>query len=281
MTAVAWTCPTCATANVSQFCPTCGERSLDERELTLRGLATQIFHALTSVDGRLIRTFVRLLRHPGDLTVAYLQGQRKAYIGPVPLYFMANVVFFAVESLLGANIFSTSLDYHLNRQPWDSWARTLVSRHLETHGLALEAYAPVFDSALRLHAHSLVILMALAFAALPWVVFYGRHKPFVVHAVFSLHLYAFFLLLLCVADVAPALDAHFGGGEATWQLVDNVLAVLSLLVCAAYLYVATKKVYDTRGAARVAQVAVLTLGVGAIVLGYRFALFLLTFYTAG
>jgi hypothetical protein len=281
MTATAWTCPTCATANVSHFCPTCGERSLDERELTLRGLATQIFHALTSVDGRLIRTFARLLRHPGDLTIAYLQGQRKAYIGPVPLYLMANVLFFAVESLLGANVFSTSLDYHLNRQPWDSLAQTLVARHLDTHGLTLEEYAPVFDSALRLHAHSLIILMALSFAVLPWLVFYRRHKPFVAHAVFSLHLYSFLLLLLCVADVAPALDARFGRGDATWQLVDNVLAVLSLLACATYMYVATRKIYDARGAARVAQVAVLTVGVGAIVLGYRFALFLLTFYTAG
>ena len=142
MTAATWTCPTCATANVSQFCPTCGERSLDERELTLRGLATQIFHALTSVDGRLIRTFARLLRHPGDLTVAYLQGQRKPYIGPVPLYFMANVLFFAAESLLGGKVFSTSLDTHLNRQPWDWWARALVaasSRNARAHARSVRA----------------------------------------------------------------------------------------------------------------------------------------------
>ncbi|HUQ50831.1 MAG TPA: DUF3667 domain-containing protein, partial [Gammaproteobacteria bacterium] len=115
MSASTWTCPTCATAATSQFCPTCGERSLDERELTLHALAKQIFHALTSVDGRLLRSFALLLRHPGELTVAYLQGQRKPYLGPVPLYLMANVLFFAVESLLGANVFSTSLDYHLSR----------------------------------------------------------------------------------------------------------------------------------------------------------------------
>jgi hypothetical protein len=279
MTTTAWTCPTCATAIVSQFCPTCGERSFDERELTLRGLANQVFHALTSVDGRLLRTFARLLRHPGDLTVAYLQGQRKAYIGPVPLYLMANVVFFAAETLLGGKVLSTSLDYHLNRQPWSPWAETLVSRHLETNGLTLEAYAPIFNSALTLHARSLIIVMALCFAILPWLVFHKRRKPFVAHAVFSLHLYSFLLLLLSVADVIPALNARFTGQEAMWRVLDNVMAVLCLLACAVYMYIATKKIYDAGGATRVAHVAVMTIGVGTIVLGYRFALFLLTIYT--
>jgi hypothetical protein len=280
MTAGTWTCPTCATATASQFCPTCGERSLDEHALTLRALATQIFHALTSVDSRLLRTFARLLRRPGDLTVAYLQGQRKAYIGPVPLYLMANVLFFAAESVLGGNVFSTSLDYHLNRQPWSPLAQTLVARHLAATGSTLADYAPVFDAALSLHARSLIILMALSFAVFPALVFYRRHKPFVAHAVFSLHLYSFLLVLLCVADVIPWLDARFGPRE-TWRLVDNALAVALLFACAAYMYVATRKIYGAGGRSRAAQVAVLTIGVAAIVLGYRFALFLLTLYTAG
>jgi hypothetical protein len=280
-TARAWTCPSCAAAVASHFCPNCGERSPDERELTLRGLATQIFHALTSVDGKLLRTFAQLLRRPGDLTVAYLQGRRAPYIGPVPLFLMANVLFFAAESLFGANVFATSLDWHLTRQPWSPWAQMLVPRRLDVLGTTLAAYAPVFDSAITLHARSLIIVMALSFAVLPWLLFHRRHKPFAAHAVFSLHLYAFLLLLLCVADVVPALNARFSGREAAWQLVDNVLAVLTLLACAVYMYVAAKKVYGAAGAGRVAQVAVLTVGVGAMVLGYRFALFLLTLYTAG
>jgi len=280
MTANAWSCPSCAAAVVSHYCPNCGERSPDERELTLRGLADQIFRSLTSVDGRLVRSLVQLVGKPGSLTAAYLQGRRKPYIGPVPLYLMANALFFAVESLLGGRIFSTSLDNHLHEQPWSPWAQALVAHRLEVLGTTLAAYAPVFDSALGLHARSLVILMALSFAVFPWLVFYRRHEPFAAHAVFALHLYSFFLLLLCVADVVPALDVYFGGRGLAWQLFDNGMAIATLLLCAAYLYVATEKVYAARGLARIAQVVVLTAGVGAIVLGYRFALFLLTLYTA-
>jgi hypothetical protein len=279
MTASAWTCPTCRTAVVTRFCPSCGERPLEHHELTLRGLATQIFNALTSVDGRLLRTFARLMRGPGDLTVAYLVGQRKPYIGPVPLYFMANVLFFAAESLFGAHVFSTSLEYHLSNQPWSPLARTLVAHHLESAGTTLAAYTSVFDQALSLHARSLIILMALVFAVFPWLVFHRRHRPFVAHAVFSLHLYSFLLVLLCVADVIPALDARFGEGGAWWRVLDNAMAAALLLACAVYMYVASRKVYGAQGVARAAQVAVLTIGVGAVVLGYRFGLLLLTLYT--
>ena len=97
--------------------------------------------------------------------------------------------------------------------------------------------------------------------------------------VFSLHLYSFLLVLLCVVDVTPPLDARFSPGGAWWQQVDNAMASVLLLACAGYMYVAAKKVYGAHGLARVAQVLVLTIGVGAVVLGYRFGLLVLTIYT--
>jgi hypothetical protein len=279
MTSSVWTCPTCKVAVATPFRPGCGERTLGAGELTLRGLATQIFHALTSVEGRLLRSLVLLVRRPGDLTGAYLRGQRMPYIGPVPLYLTANVLFFAADSLFGAHVFSTSLDWHLHRMPWSELAQTLVAQRLQSAGTSLEAYAPVFDRALSRHARSLIISMALLFAVFPWLVFHGRHKPFVVHAVLSLHLFSFLLLLLCIAGAIPLLDARFADGGAWWRVADNAIAVTLLLACAVYLYVASNKVYGADGLARVAQVAVLTVGVGVVVLCYRFALFLLTLYT--
>ena len=130
-----------------------------------------------------------------------------------------------------------------------------------------------------IYSNSLIIVMALSFALLPWLVFYRKHKPFVAHAVFSLHLYSFLLLLLSLVDVVPMLSRWPGSPPLLWRVVDNSLAVALLIACGVYLQVATKRVYAADGVARVAQVLVLTVGVGACVLGYRFALFLLTLYT--
>jgi hypothetical protein len=60
--------------------------------------------------------------------------------------------------------------------------------------------------------------------------------------------------------------------------VDNVLTVINLLACATYLYFATGAVYAARGAMRVVKAATLAIAVGAIVLGYRFLVFLITLY---
>ena len=109
-----WICAACNTTVSTPYCPRCGERPLRARELTLRGLFDLLVQAFTSIDGRLIRSLRYLVSRPGFLTVAYLQGRRKPYVGPVPLFLIANVMFFATESLTGGKIFTTPLDAHLH-----------------------------------------------------------------------------------------------------------------------------------------------------------------------
>src|SRR5262245_6088557 len=105
-----WNCPTCNIALESQFCPSCGERVLEARDLTLRGFLENVAKGITSVDARLIRSFRALITRPGALTVAYLQGQRKLYNAPLEVFFLANVLFFALHSLPGSRIFSATLE---------------------------------------------------------------------------------------------------------------------------------------------------------------------------
>jgi hypothetical protein len=272
-----WLCPTCREAVSSPFCAVCGERQLDLHALTLRGLAEQVWHSLTSVDGNLIRSLLALVGKPGALTVAYLEGRRKPYLGPVPLFLMANVVFFAAESLLRSSVFATPLAMHLERQPWSPFAPAWVTNRLAALDTTLAEFTPVFDQALALHARSWIILMALAFTPVPALLFRHRHLPVAAHAVFALHLYAFLLLLLCVGT---GVEAWFGGPAAMAPWVDPAVSIGLLAACAAYLYAAVGTVYASNGARRALEVAALTVSVATLVLGYRFALFVLTLYTA-
>jgi hypothetical protein len=249
------------------------------RDLTLRGLVAQLFHAFSSIDSRLLRSFRCLANRPGALTVAYVQGQRMPYIGPIPLFLIANAVFFAAQSLTNTNIFSSTLDSHLHQQDWNGLAQRLVARRLENRQLTLDAYAPVFDQAVVLNAKSLIILMVLPFALVLPVLFHRSRQPFVAHAVFSLHLYAFLLLLFCVSLAVAAIDVLFGGAGLSSARLDNVLSIFNLAACAAYLYFATGAVYATRGPARVAKVVALALIAAVIVPGYRFLIFLITLYS--
>jgi hypothetical protein len=273
-----WTCPTCKVGVRTPFCARCGEEPLAPRDLTLRGLAEKLLHAVTSIDARAARTAWCLLRHPGQLTVAWINGVRKPYVAPFQLFLLANVIFFALQSLTGENVFSSSLDSHLHHQDWSELARSLLTRRLETTQLRPDEYAQAFDRAVVLNAKSLIVLMTVPFALLLPLVFLRERRPLMAHLVFSLHLYTFLLLLFSVALLAAKVSALLGSGGLDAPLVDNVLSAANLAVCATYLYVAIGAVYGAAGPTRILRAIVLALAVAAIVLGYRFALFLITLY---
>jgi hypothetical protein len=211
--------------------------------------------------------------------VAYLEGQRKPYLGPLPLFLVANALFFASESLTGGRVFTTPLDAHLHTQPWSHAAELLVSHRLAAKQTALELYAPVFDHAVAVNARSLIVFMALSFVGALAMVFPGGKRPPVAHALFSFHLYAFLLLLFCLATAVPPVDRWFGGAGFASERLDDVLSITLLLACALYLYISTGRVYGATGAGRMGRVAVLTVAAAAIVLGYRFVLFVITLFT--
>ena len=275
---VLWTCPTCRKSVPTPFCAQCGEEPLAPHDLTLRGLAEKLLHAFTSIDARVMRTARCLLRHPGELTLAWTGGVRKPYVAPFQLFLIANVIFFAVQWSTGANIFSSTLDSHLHHQDWSELARSLLTQRLDAAHTQLERYAPVFDRAAVLNAKSLIVLMTMPFALLLPLVFLRERRPFMSHVVFSLHFYTFLLLLFCVALLAARVSALIGGGGLDSPRVDTALSVINLAACGAYLYVAIGPVYGASGAMRAVQAIVLALAVGAIVLGYRFAVFLITLY---
>jgi Protein of unknown function (DUF3667) len=274
-----WTCPSCRRAIATAYCSTCGERRRDPRELTLRGLLHQAFEAFTNIDGRVLRSFRTLITRPGVLTVAFIEGRRKPFLGPVALFLVANVIFFAAESFTSGLVFSTPLQSHMSQQPWDALARTLVARHLAADHTTLALYAPGFDAAIPLHARSLIMVMVVAFAPLVGLVFHARGRPFAAHAVFSLHLYAYLLMLLSLGTTVPAIWRTIDRSDSSARVVDTVLSIGLLILCAVYLYSAIGQVYGGSRGRRAVSAAALSIATAVTALGYRFALFLLTLYT--
>lgn len=274
-----WTCPTCNSAVSTSYCAQCGESPLDARDLTFLGFLGQFFHALSSVDGRLIRSFRCLVNQPGELTLAFVRGQRIPYIGPFQIFVIANVLFYLAQSLTNTNIFSSTLDSHLHHQDWSVLAQSLVTRRLDLMQTSLDSYALVFNQSVLVNAKWLVILMVPPFALLLPVLIREEPHPFVTHLVFSLHLHAFLLLIFCVSISVAAVDILLGGDGLKSPRMDNLLSAVNLTACIVYLYMAIGTVYGAKGALRLIKAVLLSAVVAAIVLGYRFVLFLITLYT--
>ena len=276
----AWLCPNCRLEVATPFCPGCGERPIKTEDLTFGGALARILHAATSIDGRVLRTFRRLLRHPGTLTRAYVDGQRKPYATPFAIFLIANVLFFTVQSLTHISVLGSSLVSHLHQQDWKELAQVLLDRHLQATHTTLAAYEPVFDRAVVVNAKSLVVLMVLPFAALLALLFLGRRRRFMAHLAFALHLYAFLMLVFTVAVLFAKLVASFGGPGLEAAEMDTGLTLFNLVVSGAYVWTALAPAYDVAGAERAVKALLLTIAAPTIVFGYRFAIFLITLYTA-
>ena len=277
MTTQRWTCPSCATVVPTAYCPTCGERRLGPRDLRLRNLLHQAFHALTSVNGALVRRLREIALPPGALTLAYLRGGQ-AVPRPLQLFLLANVAFFALQAVSGVHSFSTTLDSHLHHQDWSAFANVLVARHLRASGQTIAEYAPVFDRAIGLYAKSLIVLMVMPFALLVALLFGRRPLPPLAHATFAAHTYVFLLMLLCVASLAAGIDRLVGGPALQSPAFDHTLSVVALAACALYLYLAIARVYPGKRTWTALQALVLTLALALIFMGYRFVLLPITLW---
>ncbi len=275
-----WSCPSCGRTRATAFCPSCGEEPLRPRDLTVTDMSGQFLRQFSNLDARLARSFRTLLTRPGALSAAHVAGRRRAYLGPLQVFFLANAIFFAVQSFTHFNIFSSTLDSHLNQQDWSPVAQALVADRLAAKGTTLAAFAPGFDRAAILNAKALIILMALAFVPFLPALFHGARRRLGAHVVFALHLYAFILLLLSVSLLLAEAQLRLGGRGLASPAVDMSLTLFNLGACAAYLWVAIGAFYGSRGLARMAKAAGLAFAIGLIVLAYRFAIFLITLWSA-
>lgn len=137
---------------------------------------------------------------------------------------------------------------------------------------AYRAYDARFAAMTTTQAKSLVILMVPLFALLTSAV-YGRARRFYAeHLVFSLHGYAFILLLisaagLCVYVLLRGLASV--GVEPAWQVVDTGLGLFMIGVMAPYLAVAVRRAFGAGRWAAVLGTAVLIPGFMAVLYVYR------------
>ena len=96
-TAWAANCLNCREPLTGPFCSRCGQRAVPPHP-TVRELAGDTYNELVGWDGTFAATLRLLVVRPGELTRAWLDGQRARYISPVRLYLMCSLVYFVLAA---------------------------------------------------------------------------------------------------------------------------------------------------------------------------------------
>jgi hypothetical protein len=272
-------CPNCGDKFSGRFCSNCGERRIAGEDYSLRRFLGEAFNILTSFESNFFRSFATLITRPGKLTAEYFRGRRKSYLKPLQLFVFCNVIFFFAHSYIGFNSLTTPLYVHLNMLSHSRLARHMVDSELRARNMTYDEYRPRFDAAIEGQAKTLVIVMVPLYALALQLFYWRTRRYYVEHLVFSLHFFAFLLLLIAAMHAALFVAWRFLGLRLLMLQSDNFVTLSMLSICGAYLFFALRRAYRQGKTLTILKCLALCLSIIVVIQLYRFILFFTTFYT--
>ena len=191
-------CLNCGAPLQGPFCSRCGQRALPPHPTT-RELAGDVYARLVGWDGKLAATIRLLLRRPGELTRALLEGQRAKYVSPVRVYLACSLLYFVVAAAAPlpdvAKAFTAGLAALTPEERSAAEARIATMPGLLrpiVHAMAVD-YPALRRSISETMPRALFALIP-ALAAILGLFYRGR--PYPDHLYFAIHFQAFVFLML-------------------------------------------------------------------------------------
>lgn len=96
-------CANCGAVLTGPFCAQCGQAREDIRRPAWH-LLTDLLGSLFAWEGKFFTTLSALVRRPGLVARAYVDGKRNSYTAPIRIYLIFSVAFFILMSLGGVRV---------------------------------------------------------------------------------------------------------------------------------------------------------------------------------
>ena len=273
-------CVSCGQMHEGLYCPACGEKRLEERDLSWRHFWSHAFEAFFHADGRIFRSLRTLIFMPGELTAAYMSGRRKPLLAPLSLFLVVNLIYFLVAPLAHWDTMVTPLKSHLTEQLYSAWVKPLVQHQLQARNESFDAYAAKFDYNVGVEAHALAIALVVLFFVPTAALLYRRRPRLLDHSVFSLHFCAFLLLWTFSTQIMTNLVMWVisKNTRGTYTDMDVPLSLVTLAGAAFYLWWAIRRLYGGSRLRLTAEALTLTLTLVPVLHAYRLILFFVAYY---
>ncbi len=174
-------CANCGAVLHGPFCAMCGQ-AVKPLDPPVRHFAKEFTQELLDVDGRVPRTFRRLLFSPGFLTREYLAGRRVPWLTPLKLYLFASVAMFGVLAMVG-DPGGVELKFTGDNRE--------ITEKVRSFGFASEAeMRAAIDAARQAWMPRVMFVLVPFFAWMVALVRRGAGRRFPAHFVFALEVHA-------------------------------------------------------------------------------------------
>jgi hypothetical protein len=222
--------------------------------------------ALIHADGKLPRTFVSLFTRPGELAQAFVSGRRRAFVGPLKLYFAIFVLYALTANFAGVP--ELSLPERVRVMD----GTHLLDRLIEARG-AVAWNDPAVRERIASRAHWLGeagTFLVYVFVALELqLVLMRTHRRYLEHLALALNVSTFYLMLFAAAQLLfPwAARGHTAMAEGVVQ------TILGLTLLPAYWYLSIRRFYGINRRWAAAAAVAVTAGNALIAAGLTTAIY--------
>lgn len=223
---------------MGRYCHHCGQDILAGRNTSVFGMLYTWLENVFSFDRKIPRTYFYLLFRPGFLSLEYINGRIARYVHPTKLIWFIVIVFFAV-TLSFNNVTKSNKDSITTESTIED---ELEAEEDEPNTTFNEMINHVSKNGELYKGLFFKLLPYLAFIFIPCYaflmrLFFGTKKhTYLNQLIFSVHLYAFFFLLMLVYYIYSKLL----GVTSAWEL----LAMLVIPVV--YYFAAIRAFYHSR-----------------------------------
>lgn len=242
-------CRNCGTVYFGNYCNECGQEAYTGAPTAL-GFIYEFLTRNLFERGKVWRTMWNLVRHPGGLTVDFLEGRRQRFIRPVRLYLVLSVLYFLLLSLQNSNVLNyvrapataaavapaaeplvkqVRQEPMLENFPYDKeWDKYTLWQRFKKSDQEFTALSPDKreETLYRIflnQAPKAMFLLVPVFALLLKMLFMFRRIPYGAHLLFAFHYhcYVFFMLLLMLLPVHPIFKV-VAGLSIPWYLMASM-----------------------------------------------------------
>jgi len=247
-----WRCVTCGQQASGNFCAHCGEKWRQSHDFSFSHVLGEAVEAFFHIDSKVFLTLKTLILEPGKLTEEFFLGRRKPYMSPLQIFFVCNLLFFVLQPLTGLEILAPPLRAYETNTFLRPTATRLVDRRLEKEHIArnnaqqFSEFTAHFDRVSRLQAKSLILILSPMLAAVLAVLNFRRRRYFTEHLIFSLHVYAWWLLWLLMILVLFSLTfllTRAAGHPLSLHHLDLYATLLEFGGLGAYIFRASRRFY--------------------------------------
>jgi hypothetical protein len=236
-------CKSCGNTHQENFCPVCGERKFELKQLSVKHFIEETFEGFIHFDNKFLYTLKTLIFQPGQLAVNYTEGRRVKFMKPIQFFLVINILFFFLS--IGNNLYRLPLNNYVNYEPFTNYnTRHIVQEKLKRSGLSFAEYTQIFNERIGSVSKEFIFIFIPFYGTLLFLLFFWKKKYFVEHLVFASHFVAFILLLNLIEFYLLNIPFYLIEKNNYVQSFDTFYGIFTAVSIAMYMVFAIRKFYN-------------------------------------